>query len=170
MMLQAAFTLLLAVILAFFYWRRAVRKPDKFPPGPPVYPLVGSTLSMQPSKVKHPSLFTAMIHLEKRYGPILGLYLGSLPCVILTDYQDIKKVLSLEETSHRPGQAPSHKFRPGWECPYEMDGEINRDRTAGVIGSNVSLKSIHSFLIGSCVCLDDFRNSSQLMPAWHGFR
>ena len=69
---------------------------------------------------------------------MFGFYLGNLKTVVLTDYEDIKEVFNMDETAHRPSQAPGHKIRPGWAGPAEMDPELNRGRTPGVIGSNVS--------------------------------
>ncbi len=76
--------------------------------------------------------------MPKKYGDIFGLHLGYLPTVVLTKYEDIKYVLSLDETAHRPDQGPFHKTRPGWEGPIEVDGELNDCRTSGIVGVNVS--------------------------------
>lgn len=72
-------------LLAIFLYK-STRKPEKFPPGPPKLPMVGSL----PYLNKSGSFAQISIDLAKKYGPVCGLYLGRKPMVIVTDYNILK--------------------------------------------------------------------------------
>ena len=76
---------------------------------------------------------------SKEFGNVIGLYLGSLPAVVVTDYEGIKELFKKEEVSARPETAPTCRFRPGWETMAHFDPEINYNRQPGVAFSSVTL-------------------------------
>ena len=71
---------LLLILLGFliYYWKTRTSKPANFPPGPPRYPLIGSASYITPPHQNKPNVFWGINHLQKQYGDIYGLYLGSL--------------------------------------------------------------------------------------------
>ena len=79
----------LCVVLACLLYKYS-QKPDKFPPGPPRIPLIGSSAFM-PKEVKDGKK-KFQIHMAETYGPISGTYVGNTPAVILSDYELIKDV------------------------------------------------------------------------------
>lgn len=128
------FTLIVCIL--GYYWVCRTSKPLNFPPGPPRYPIVGSTPFMKPSKGAKPSIFWAVCQFAKKYGSIFGFYLGNHSTVVLTNYEDIKEVFNKEEASHRP-PITGHKFRPGWKSAVDVEPELNRQQPPGVIFTNV---------------------------------
>ena len=73
-------TIILVILLfgvIFYYWKTRTSKPPKFPPGPPRYPIIGSTPYITPPGSKEPNPFWGIQKLKKEYGEIFGLYLGS---------------------------------------------------------------------------------------------
>ena len=65
---------------------KSSRKPEKFPPGPPKLPLVGSL----PYLGKTGSFAHITMAVVKKYGPVTGLYFGSKPAVIIADFDILK--------------------------------------------------------------------------------
>lgn len=147
-MFHLILTLILIGICAYA-WIKQTSKPANFPPGPPRYPLIGSILSMTKNPWdSKPSVFWGVLQMQKKYGNVFGMYLGSMRTVVLTNYEDIKKIMNMDEASSRPPFHPA-EIRPGWEHVVESDPILNKDRFPGVIFSNVSLQlfGIHSVLM-----------------------
>ena len=63
-----------------------MKKPYKFPPGPPRLPVVGSWPFIQ---VKGSFIHSMKFVIEK-YGPVAGIYIGQKRMVIIFDYNIIK--------------------------------------------------------------------------------
>ena len=72
-------------LLGYFFYK-GTRKPEKFPPGPPKLPMIGSL----PFLSKTGSFSHTMIMMAKKYGPVSGIFLGSKPTVIVADYNILK--------------------------------------------------------------------------------
>ena len=61
--------------------------------------------------------------MKERYGDVFGFFIGSQPYVVLADYNIIKDVLKMEESSGRPDTSPINEFRPGhWTVDHENIG------------------------------------------------
>ena len=123
--------------LAVYLWHKLTTKPANFPPGPPRVPMLGSVTHMKNPWSSQPSLFWGVYQLQKRYGDTFGIYLGNMPAVVLAKYEDIKEVLGSEDAASRPPTYPND-IRTGWEHPEKADPVMNKDRSPGVILSNVS--------------------------------
>ena len=71
----------------FFYWfLTKFKKHAKFPPGPPKLPIVGSI----PFLAVKGGFIHTLIYVVEKFGPVSGIYLGSLPTVIISDYNILK--------------------------------------------------------------------------------
>nr|AKH03513.1 cytochrome P450 3075B2 [Paracyclopina nana] len=110
-MLPLLLSILLISVTSIWLWKKLVAKPDKFPPGPPRLPLIGS-LPFFPAQVKNgkQKMSTWM---QETFGPISGLYLGKRPMVILSDFDLIKDLYKKHEASGRPKNKPFHENRFG---------------------------------------------------------
>ncbi|XP_059480644.1 methyl farnesoate epoxidase-like [Neocloeon triangulifer] len=90
--------LVLVTIVSFLYIARVRRYPH-FPPGPPNYPVVGSLLALRASTPLHETLF----QLSKKYGPVVGLFLGpQAKSVVVNGYEAVKHVLMRDDFANRP--------------------------------------------------------------------
>ena len=74
------------VTLAVYWLFTQMKKPYKFPPGPPRLPVVGSWPFIQ---VKGSFIHSMKFVIEK-YGPVAGIYIGQKRMVIISDYNIIK--------------------------------------------------------------------------------
>ncbi|XP_069696214.1 methyl farnesoate epoxidase-like [Periplaneta americana] len=92
------FTLLLGfgVLLLIYYW--ITMKPKNFPPGPPFLPLLGSALFV-PMKMLH---VTMADEWRRKYGPVVGLFLGPKLAIAVCGPNEILEVLRREEFQARP--------------------------------------------------------------------
>ena len=81
MLLYIVFFALLIYLVA-----KSFRKPERFPPGPPKLPIVGS----MPYLSKTGSLLHVIKEAVEQYGPIVGIYLGSKPTIFVADYNMLK--------------------------------------------------------------------------------
>lgn len=73
-----------ALLLVYLYVKTL--KPKRFPPGPPRLPYVGGI----PYVAKDKSLMQTLRKLADDYGPLAGVYLGSKPVVVISDYELLK--------------------------------------------------------------------------------
>lgn len=92
------FTLLLGfgILLFIYYW--ITMKPKNFPPGPPFVPVLGSILFI-PKKLLH---LTMAGEWRRKYGPLVGLFLGSKLAVAVCGPNEVLEVLRREEFQARP--------------------------------------------------------------------
>lgn len=86
------------LVLTFTIKKLMNTKKLNMPPGPFGLPIVGSLLSLD-RKQPHKSL-TA---LSNKYGPICGLWMGSVYTVLLSDPKLVREALAKDEFS---GRAP----------------------------------------------------------------
>ena len=72
-------------VMVFFlvYW---YRRPDYFPPGPRGFPFLGYIPMMSKRSQE------VAAKLSKKYGPTLGVRVGSTDMVFLNDYETIQQV------------------------------------------------------------------------------
>lgn len=81
------------------------------PPGPKAWPIIGNMHLLG----KHSNPFLAFTALSKVYGGIYSMLLGSVPCVVVNNYDLIKEVL-ITKGSHfggRPDFLRYHKLFGG---------------------------------------------------------
>ncbi|XP_059102147.1 steroid 17-alpha-hydroxylase/17,20 lyase [Peromyscus eremicus] len=88
------------LILAYFFWPKPKTCDAKFPRSLPSLPLVGSL----PFLPRHGHMHVNFFKLQKKYGPIYSLRLGTTPTVIIGQYQLAREVLVKKgkEFSGRP--------------------------------------------------------------------
>ena len=131
---MAVFILVAFLVILFSLWlRKSTSIPKNFPPGPPRYPIIGSlTHMLQKSETSNnKGMIHGIFKMKEKYGNIFGFFIGNQPYVVLADYDIIKEVLKLEETSGRPSTSPINEFRPGhWTI-----GQENVGRQPGILFS-----------------------------------
>ncbi|XP_043207877.1 farnesoate epoxidase-like [Amphibalanus amphitrite] len=88
----------LVVVMLVMIVREIFRKPANFPPGPPVVPLLGSSVAIKLGSTLPHLVFES---LGKIYGKIIGFYLFGQPVIILRDYDLIHEAFSKTEFSGR---------------------------------------------------------------------
>jgi cytochrome P450 len=121
----------LLIVIFSLWWYLNTKIPEKFPPGPPRYPIFGSTRYMMVAgkKGSKGSLMHGVFENVKKYGKIVGFYLGSQPWVVVADYKIMKDLLKRDEVSGRPSVVPLNEFRPG----HSTVGNDNKGRNPGVL-------------------------------------
>ncbi|XP_042396436.1 3,9-dihydroxypterocarpan 6A-monooxygenase-like [Zingiber officinale] len=100
-------------ILILITWRR--RRPAlRLPPGPIALPIIGHLHHLRP--IPHQSFHK----LSKRYGGLIGLRLGSVPCIVVSSSSMIKEIMRTQETawSDRP------QFRVSSYIAYDCSGFV----------------------------------------------
>lgn len=70
-----------------------LRKRDRVPPGPPALPIIGHLHLLAP--IPHQALHK----LSSRYGPIMHIFLGSVPCIVASSSETAKDFLKTYESS-----------------------------------------------------------------------
>lgn len=105
---------LLLLLLAFLFWPKPKTFDAKFPRSLPFLPLVGSL----PFLPRHGHMHVNFFKLQEKYGPIYSLRLGTIPTVIIGQYQLAREVLIKKgkEFSGRP-QMVSSADPPPPPCP-----------------------------------------------------
>ncbi|XP_071452821.1 methyl farnesoate epoxidase-like [Hetaerina americana] len=100
-LLAATILLLLKLLMA---------KPDKFPPGPTKWPLVGNIFQLKRwGPLPHLSLGEA----ARQYGDVVGLYSGYTPVILISSLDGIKEVSSRDELAGRPTSLVQTKIDKG---------------------------------------------------------
>ncbi|XP_073934513.1 steroid 17-alpha-hydroxylase/17,20 lyase isoform X2 [Castor canadensis] len=91
---------LLLLILAYFFWPKGKFSGTKYPKSLPSLPLVGSL----PFLPRHGHMHVNLFKLQKKYGPIYSLRMGTKNTVVIGQYQLAKEVLTKKgkEFSGRP--------------------------------------------------------------------
>ena len=133
------FQLTLLIGLFIIWVLKKTQKPNNFPPSPPKWPFLGSFYYTLKPGSKRPNLFYAVTKFAKMYGSIFGFWINQAQFVVLTEYEDIKAVLKLESVAGRVPGEPGNRMRPGWKSMTQFDPEVNKGRSPGVLGGNVSL-------------------------------
>ncbi|KAK7278850.1 hypothetical protein RJT34_23888 [Clitoria ternatea] len=91
--LQLFFLLLLSTVLVRAVLTKTSRHKPRLPPSPPSLPIIGHLHLI--SDIPHQSFHA----LSSRYGPIIHLYLGSIPCVVVSSPDITKHFLKTHEHS-----------------------------------------------------------------------
>ena len=119
------------IVLFSIWWYINTRIPHKFPPGPPRYPIFGSGQYMlvKGENGEKKSLMHGILENVKKYGKLVGFYMGSQPFVIVADYKMMKELLKRDEISGRPPAYPFNEFRPG----HNTVGKDSIGRNPGVL-------------------------------------
>ncbi|XP_050712088.1 methyl farnesoate epoxidase-like isoform X4 [Eriocheir sinensis] len=76
------------------------RKPRGYPPGPPRLPLMGYIPFMD-ANLPHKKLW----RLSSTYGPVVGLFFGNRPAVVVNGWEAVKEALMNEDLNGRPESA-----------------------------------------------------------------
>ena len=87
-----------SIVFAYIVWRKERKK--KLPPSPKGLPIIGHLHLVSP--IPHQDFYK----LSLRHGPIMQLFLGSVPCVVASTAEAAKEFLKTHEInfSNRPGQ------------------------------------------------------------------
>ena len=128
-MLTTIFFATFVILLSLCFY---LRTPNKFPPGPIRFPLLGSLSFMfeiDPFNKKK-SLIHAIFQNVEKYGKVFGFYMGIQPFVVIADYEILKEVLKNDVVCDRQDMAPVNEYRPG-HWTLENDKE-NKGRQPGV--------------------------------------
>ena len=99
--LDVTSVLLILLVLFGVTLYLSTRLPKNFPPGPAVYPVLGSMLALGQDPGKR---HIKLAELSNQYGPIIGLKMGSYPTVALNALELIKEALVKkgDQFHHRP--------------------------------------------------------------------
>uniref|UniRef100_A0A452HJW0 Uncharacterized protein n=1 Tax=Gopherus agassizii TaxID=38772 RepID=A0A452HJW0_9SAUR len=114
MELGGAATLVLAagvLCLALLWeWKRQ-QESSKFPPGPTPLPLLGNVLQLS-----RRDLFTSLMALQEKYGPVFSVLLGPRRVVVLCGHEAVKEALvdHAEEFSGRGGMPTLDRIFHGY--------------------------------------------------------
>jgi len=98
-----------ALFLLIFYFWKGQRKPAHYPPGPAKWPLIGS-FTFSPLASQKDNHRVKVANMVEKYGPTIGLYLGSTPMVYLHDPVLIRKLFNMEVFSGRFNPPAQQKF------------------------------------------------------------
>ncbi|CAL2272541.1 unnamed protein product [Prunus armeniaca] len=88
-------------LVSFILFRTIFTKPRSLPPSPRALPIIGHLHLL--GRIPHQGLHK----LSNRYGPLIHLFLGSIPCVVASSPEMAKEFLKINETSflNRPKMA-----------------------------------------------------------------
>ncbi|GLJ19326.1 hypothetical protein SUGI_0347960 [Cryptomeria japonica] len=91
----------LAFLVLVWVLSKQFKKNSKLPPGPTPWPIIGNLHQL--GRLPHRSLY----ELSKKYGPVMFLRLGSLPCVVVSSSEMAKEFLKTHDLAfaNRPNTA-----------------------------------------------------------------
>ena len=92
-------TIFILLFCIWFYLNTHI--PEKFPPGPPRYPILGSSryILVEGENGARKSIMHGILKNVEKYGKIFGFYMGSQPFVVIADYNVLKEVDYLQPDS-----------------------------------------------------------------------
>ncbi|XP_015121196.1 probable cytochrome P450 303a1 [Diachasma alloeum] len=92
--------LFVILVMLLLYW--GSMKPKDYPPGPKWWPFLGCALEVARLRKKTGYLHETCTLLGKKYGPIVGLKIGTDRIVVLNTYESMKSMLMNEDCDGRP--------------------------------------------------------------------
>ncbi|XP_012222204.1 probable cytochrome P450 303a1 [Linepithema humile] len=99
-MLATTMVLLVLTLLLLLY--TSCRKPKGYPPGPKWWPILGCALEVARLRQETKYLCKTCSALGKKYGPVVGLKIGTDRIVVLNDLENIRAMLNNEDCDGRP--------------------------------------------------------------------
>jgi len=125
-MIQLLF--LLVTLLLISYILKTTKKPRAFPPGPPKLPVIG-TYDVSPLSFRNDNHRVIVADMVAKYGPTVGIFIGSQPFIYLHDPVITRKLFNMEVFSGRINSPGFRLFRSpnGKASPYGIlftDGEL----------------------------------------------
>ncbi|XP_032822976.2 cytochrome P450 2D15-like [Petromyzon marinus] len=95
--LLLSFVLLLLLLLLLLQRKNIfIRRPHRFPTGPPILPVLGNFVLMGRNPV------AGLQQMATKYGNVYSFFIGSMPLVVVNGYQLVKEVLMSHDFSDRP--------------------------------------------------------------------
>ncbi|XP_063216363.1 methyl farnesoate epoxidase-like [Bacillus rossius redtenbacheri] len=88
--------IVLLLTVAFLIYK-LTRKPDNYPPGPPLWPVLGNAPLMRSKKS-----FLLARDLRRAYGNVVGLRLFSQPILLVSGLSEVREALAKPEFQGRP--------------------------------------------------------------------
>jgi len=101
---------ILVVLLLVFI--KNLRKPWKYPPGPPALPIIGS-IPFLPTKVLQGFGVSLQDYMADTYGDVSGLYIANVSMVFVSDVEILKALFKSDLMEDRPPISPYHEIRLG---------------------------------------------------------
>ncbi|CAK9798149.1 Probable cytochrome P450 303a1 [Anthophora quadrimaculata] len=95
-------TVMLLIVLLLLLLYLSSRKPKGYPPGPRWWPILGCAIEIARLRQETGYLFKTCSALCKKYGPVVGLKIGTDRIVVLNDYESIRSMLTNEDCDGRP--------------------------------------------------------------------
>ncbi|KAI4502050.1 hypothetical protein M0802_002732 [Mischocyttarus mexicanus] len=92
--------LFLIIIVLLLYLES--RKPEGYPPGPKWWPIIGCAMEVARLRKNTGYLYKTCSVLSEKYGPVIGLKIGSDRIVILNDYNSASSMLTNPDCEGRP--------------------------------------------------------------------
>ena len=98
--------LIFIAILLIFWYIKSKKHPKDFPPGPRLpLPVLGDSYKLGTNFV------SGLQSLTKKYGNIVGLWLGTNRAVVISDFDVLQDILNKNETAWRQHIPATRKFR-----------------------------------------------------------
>ena len=111
------FDLLLVFIgvLFIFWYIKSRGHPKNFPPGPRLpLPILGDSYKLGKN------LNSGFQSLTKKYGNIVGLWMGSNRAVVISDFEVLQDILIKNETASRRNGPSGSKFTFNFKLYFEV--------------------------------------------------
>ncbi|XP_046394547.1 methyl farnesoate epoxidase-like [Ischnura elegans] len=111
--------ILLFTVLALILWLM-MKKPPNFPPGPPKWPIVGNLYQLRLGGQR-----VNISRMRKKYGDIVGLFIGNNPLIIVCGVDAIREVCFRDDFSGRQGNIVLTQVNKGEKLGIvNIDGEV----------------------------------------------
>ena len=139
------YTFFIGLLMVLAYcsrWRRYFQLGMKLP-GPPALPIIGNCLQFTSNDLS--KFFQKFMGIARSYGPIARLWLGPVLAVLLTDPDDIEKVVKHDKVGSRGFVARKlleQAFRNGL---LHLDGEDWR-RHRKIVSSSLQINILETFV------------------------
>jgi cytochrome P450 len=136
---MALLTLLLPVLVVFFFLYHFHLKRRHLPPGPMPLPIVGNLLSMDPS-----APHVTIANWAQVYGPIFTCWIGAKPAIMVTGYDEMKEAFVKQGDNYaaRPDYFTSELVAAG------KNGIINASGDKWKEQRRFSLQALREFGLG----------------------